>query len=60
MFSKVLEEITYSFPNFNGCIVEVREWINNFIQYFKMDAITYPCCKKGPRYVIVILPKTEI
>ena len=29
MPSKVWDEITYPFPNFNGCIVEVWEWISN-------------------------------
>ena len=29
--------------NFNGCTVEVREWASNFIPYFIMDVITYPC-----------------
>ena len=28
---KVCDEITYPFPNFNGCTVEVCEWISNFI-----------------------------
>ena len=30
MPSKVRNEITYSFPNLNGCTVEVWEWISNF------------------------------
>ena len=29
MSSKVWDEITYPFPNFNGCTVEVWEWISN-------------------------------
>ena len=41
--SKVWDEITNPFPNFNGCIIEVWEWINNFIPYFTMDVITCPC-----------------
>ena len=28
--SKVCDEITYPFPNFNDCTVEVWEWISNF------------------------------
>ena len=28
--SKLWDEITYQFPNFNGCTVEVWEWISNF------------------------------
>ena len=28
--SKVWDEITYPFLNFNGCTVEVQEWISNF------------------------------
>ena len=30
MSSKVWDKITYPFLNFNGCIVEVWEWISNF------------------------------
>ena len=39
MHSKLLDEITYPFPNFN---VKVWEWISNFIPYY-MAVITYPC-----------------
>ena len=31
MCSEVWDEITHPFPNFNGCAVEVWEWISNFI-----------------------------
>ena len=31
---KVLDEITYPFPNFNGCTIDVWEWISDFIQHF--------------------------
>ena len=41
--SKMCDEITYPFPNFNGEMVEVWEWINNSIQHILMDVITYPC-----------------
>ena len=37
MPSKVYDEITYPFPNFNGIAIEVWEWINNFLQHFIMD-----------------------
>ena len=37
------DEITYPFLIFDGCTVEVWEWISNLIPYFKMDVITYPC-----------------
>ena len=40
--SIVRDKITYPFPNFNGCTVEVCEWISNFIPHFIMDVITYP------------------
>ena len=43
MSSKVWEEITHPFPNFNGATVEVWEWLSNFIPNFTMDIITYPC-----------------
>ena len=38
----MLDEITYSFPNFNGTAVEVWEWISNFTQHFTGYVITYP------------------
>ena len=38
--SKVWDEITYPFPNFNGATVEVWGWIGNFIPPFIMDVIT--------------------
>ena len=40
---KLWDEITYPFPNFNGCTVEVWEWISNFTPHFIIDVITYPC-----------------
>ena len=42
MPSKVLDEITYPFPNFNGATVEVWESISNFTPHFIMDVIIYP------------------
>ena len=39
---KVWYEITYPLPNFNGCTVEVWEWINDLISHYIMDVIT--CC----------------
>ena len=43
MHSKVYDEITYLFSNFNGLTIEVREWIGNFITHIMMDIIAYPC-----------------
>ena len=40
---KLWEEITYPFPNFNGCTVEVWEWIWNFLPHFIMNVFTYLC-----------------
>ena len=40
--SKVWDEITYPFPNFNDCAVEVSERISYFTPHFIMDIITYP------------------
>ena len=37
--SKVWYETTYSFLNFNGCTIEVWEWISNFIPHFMMRVI---------------------
>ena len=39
----VWDEFTYPFPNFNGCTVEVREWISNFILHFTGHVIICPC-----------------
>ena len=41
MPSKVCDEITYPYPNFNGCTVEVWEWINDFITHFIMRGCNY-------------------
>ena len=57
----VWDEITYPFPNFNSCTVEVREWTSNLILHLIMDVTTYPCSdesesmliKGGPRWVTV-------
>ena len=43
MSSKVWDEITYPFHNFDGCTVELWEWMRNFIPHIIMDVITYPC-----------------
>ena len=40
MPSKVWDEITDPFPNFNGTIVEVWEWVSNFIPHIIMEVIT--------------------
>ena len=42
-FNGATDEITYPFPTFNCCTVEVWEWISNFIPQFTMDVITFPC-----------------
>ena len=39
MLSKEWDEITYTFLNFNGAIVEVDECISNYIPHFIMDVI---------------------
>ena len=39
----VWDEITYPFPTFKGCTVEVWQWMSNFIPHFIIDMITYPC-----------------
>ena len=40
---KVWHNITYPSPNFNGCTVEVWEWISDFTPHFIGHVITYPC-----------------
>ena len=34
---KMLDEITYPFPHFNGGTAEVWEWMRKFIAHFNMD-----------------------
>ena len=43
MPSKVWDEITYTFPNFNGSAVEMWEWISNFIRNIIMVVSDFPC-----------------
>ena len=38
------DEITHPFLNFNGCTIEVQDWISNFIPHFIGDVITYSFC----------------
>ena len=35
------DEISYQFPNFNGCTIEDWEWISDFILHFTRHVITY-------------------
>ena len=41
MYSKVWDEISYPFPNFNGTTIEDREWKSNFIPHFTVHVIIY-------------------
>ena len=41
--SKVWDEFTYPFPNFNGATVEVWEWISNFVPRVIIGVINYSC-----------------
>ena len=43
---EVWDEITYSFPNFNGEAAEDWEWISNIIPHIFGHGITYQCCGK--------------
>ena len=43
MPSIVSEEITYPFTNFNVYTIEVAKGMRNFIPYFAMNVIDYPC-----------------
>ena len=43
MPNKAWGGITYPFRYCNGSIIEVWEWIGDFIPHFIRDAITYPC-----------------
>ena len=65
------DEIDYQFPNFNGCTVEVWEWINNFIPHLlSLDSLqgdTYSVSsqiiffrKDTRKYPIYIITFTDI
>ena len=43
MSCKAQDEITYPFPNFNGCAVEICEWLRNVMPHFMMHVIPNPC-----------------
>ena len=43
MPSKAWDEITYSFPNFNGAAFEVLELLSYFIPHFIRHVITHQC-----------------
>ena len=47
MPSIVSEEITYPFTNFNVYTIEVAKGIRNFIPYFAMNVIDYPCYEQN-------------
>ena len=52
MPSKVWDEITYPFPNFNGATVEVWEWLSIFIPHFVMDELLiHAWIKVDPGYI---------
>ena len=60
MSSKVWDEITYPFPNFNGAAVEVWEWKSNFMSLFNHERNNFSvlwlkliyASKRGPYCVI--------
>ena len=64
---KLWDEITYPFPNVNGCTVEVLEWINDFIlhfitlcdylsmQGFKLNHVS----KRSPNIITTIMAQKE-
>ena len=43
-FPLVWDEIIYAFLNCKGCMIEVWQFISNFIPQFTGHVITYPCC----------------
>ena len=42
-YFKVCDRLINSFLNFRGKIVDVGEWISNFILHFTRHVINYPC-----------------
>ena len=54
MLGKVWDEITYPFLNFNGCTVEVKEWISNLILHIIKDVLTY-VSKRGHWWLVPLI-----
>ena len=54
---KVWDEITYPFPNFNGCTIKICEW--NFFPHFIMDVIFYPCWDLSKSMLVKVAPDNE-
>ena len=57
---QVWEEITYPFPNLNGCTIEVWEWISYFTPHIIMDVITYPYWDKTEPILVKGTPGASI
>ena len=38
-----VNKIEHQFPTINGTLIEVWEWISNFILHFMMDVKVKPC-----------------
>ena len=50
----VWDEITHPFPNFNGCTVEVWEWISNFIPHFTWRMVVNACGWNVMQHILTI------
>ena len=59
MPSKRWDEVTNPLPNINGGIVEVWEWLSNFILHFMMDVITNPYFMIIVVIMMIILNRSE-
>ena len=57
MPSKVWDEITYLFPNFNGCTVEVGEWISNFVPDLVRDQSHF--CHSASEAILLSMGKIQ-
>ena len=60
MPSKALDGITYPFPSFSGCAVEVWEGIRNFIWHFIMDVIINPCWDWSQSMLVKVAPGMKV
>ena len=57
--SNVWDGIIHQFPNFNGCAVEVWEWVSNFILHFIMDVTTHLCWDLSQSTLVKVAPGIE-
>ena len=58
IYDKVLDQITFLSPNFNGCTFQVWKRIGNLIPHLTGCVITYPCLDQRQIMLVKGAPDT--